>query len=110
MTKALNDQQDAILSLLEDELHASADEDILESPRAAALAAKVRSIVDGQLRTRSQRLPLPARVPPRRDRRGARLAGPAIKREIVDRVLVASSKARALVANEEIAAMNEAEL
>lgn len=110
MTNATNYDQDALLTLLENELLASADEDILAASGAAALADSVRVIVNGHLRVRSHRPPLSRRAAPRHDRRARRMSAPEAKREIVDRVLVASPKARALVANDEVGAMDEAEL
>ncbi|KKC24352.1 hypothetical protein [Sphingomonas sp. SRS2] len=100
----------AMLSRLEDELLASADVDILAGPGAAELSQRMASLVDARLRTQLKRVALPARVAGRPDRRGPQMRQQLNKRQMVDRVLVASPKARALVEPDQIAMMSEEEL
>lgn len=102
---------EVLVAALENELLACVDEDILAAPDALDIAQRMASVVDGQLRQRLTRTGLPARTPVRRDRR-QRL--PQRKRSdklrLVDRVLVASPKARALVEPDQVATLSEEEL
>ena len=102
---------EVMLTRLEDELLASTDEDILAGPNAMKLSQRMASLVEGQLRLRLKRAALPAQVPARRDRRGhSQERQRPSKRQLVDRVLVASPKARELADAEQIAKMSEEEL
>jgi len=102
---------EALMALLEDELLASADEDITAGPGAGEVSQRVASLVDAHLRPRLKRVALPARVLGRRDRRGHPQEQQRLnKRQLVDRVLVASPKAGALVKLDQVAMMNDDEL
>jgi hypothetical protein len=110
MTNQAKDMETA-LTVLEDELLASTDEDILAGPGAADVSQRVAALVEAHLRPRLQRPALPVRVAGRWDRRGrVQERQRPTKRQLVDRVLVASPKARALVEPDQVAMMSEDEL
>ena len=102
---------DAVLTLIEEEILASADDDILAGAGAAALAARARTIVEGRVRQQAGCQMRSLRVWPRRDRRAPAFdQSRNTKRLMVNRVLVASATARALVEPDRLATMAEDEL
>jgi len=102
---------EAMLVTLEEELMASSDEDILAGPGAAEVSQRVAALLEKQLRPKFNRTPPKVHVLRRRDRRGhSHDRHPSRKRQLVDRVLVASPKARALVEQAEVDFMSEEEL
>ena len=102
---------ETMLDAVEDELFASCDDDLLAAPSAARIAERMSVLVAARIRPVLDRQALPARVPARRNSRArAPQRGPKIKREMVDRVLVASPAARALVEPAEVATLSDEEL
>ena len=106
-----HERGEALLSVLEDELLASSDDDILAASQADGTVARVQVLIGAQLRPHLHGSELPVRTAPRRDRRG-RTPAPRhnVKRQMVDRVLVANPVARALATRERVAMMDEDEL
>lgn len=100
-----------ILAQLEDELLASTDADIVAAPDASQVSQRVAALIERQLLERTKKSMLPVRAPSRRYRRNHSqdFRRPS-KRQLVDRVLVASPKAQTLVKPAQVAMMSEEEL
>lgn len=99
---------DRAMTMVEDALIESRDDEILASSAAQGIARDARAVVDSVVR-RARIVPLTRPVEPRRSsRRGARRAAP--RRTIMRNLLVASARARDITGKAGVDDMSDVEI